>query len=83
MKTIFTEKSVVFEYVPIEKGSLVNYAGTAKKFAEKKNLMNAQSRCFASYLWCCWSSSCRRRLSFVRSQLTTRKWGVCWCCGKD
>ena len=36
MKTIFTQKSVVLEYVPIEKGSLVVYAGTAKKFTEKK-----------------------------------------------
>ena len=36
MKTIFTQKSVVLEYVPTEKGSLVVYAGTAKKFTEKK-----------------------------------------------
>lgn len=36
MKTIFTEKSVVFENVPIEKGGLVIYAGTAKKFTKKK-----------------------------------------------
>ena len=82
MKTIFTQKSVVLEYVPIEKGSLVVYAGTAKKFTEK-NLKNAQSCCFASHLWCCWSSSYHRRPRFVRSQLATRKWGVCWCCGKD
>ena len=34
MKTIFTEKSVVFENVP--KGGLVIYAGTAKKFTKKK-----------------------------------------------
>lgn len=83
MKTIFTEKSVVFENVPIEKGGLVIYAGTAKKFTKKKTLMNAQSRCFASYLGCYWSSSCRRSPSFIRSRLATRKWGVCWCCGKD
>ena len=36
MKTIFTQKSVVLEWLPIEKGSLVVYAGTAKKFTEKK-----------------------------------------------
>ena len=42
MKTIFTQKSVVLECVPIEKGSLVVYAGTQRNL-QKKTLKNAQS----------------------------------------
>lgn len=51
MKTIFTEKSVVFENVPIEKGGLVIYAGTAKKFTKKNPDERAESLfCFLPWV---------------------------------